>query len=71
MDGLHPFKEPIKDLVILKPNYVLSNSGLIDQSVSFQLGLNRQNYGFEFFVSSVNTISELLELHIYMLQVIN
>ncbi len=36
------------------PDYVLSNSGLIDQSVSFQLGLNRLNYGFEFFVSSVN-----------------
>lgn len=36
------------------PDYILSNSGLIDQSASFQIGLNKVNYGFEFFISTVN-----------------
>jgi iron complex outermembrane receptor protein len=32
----------------------MSNTGFIDKSASFQIGLNRFNYGFEFFLSSVN-----------------
>ena len=36
------------------PDYVMSNTGFIDKSASFQIGLNQYNYGFELFLSSVN-----------------
>ena len=36
------------------PDYVMSNTGFIDKSASFRIGLNQYNYGFEFFLSHVN-----------------
>lgn len=36
------------------PDYIMSNTGFIDKSASFQIGLNRFNHGFEFFFSQVN-----------------
>ena len=36
------------------PDYVMSNTGFIDKSASFQIGLNQYNNGFELYLSSVN-----------------
>ena len=35
-------------------DYLMSNTGFIDKSASFRIGLNQYNYGFEFFLSHVN-----------------
>lgn len=43
------------------PDYIMSNTGFIDKSASFQIGLNRFNYGFEFFLSSINNEIGILQ----------